>query len=605
MLLDRAAQTPDRRCYTAFAAGQWRDVSWRDFEGQARDLGLGLVSLGLKRGDAVAILGATRAEWSFTDLGAIAVGGVTVGLYPTLAPEGIGSMHYVIDHSDARWLFVESLAVLRDRIAPILGKIPRVERIVLWDWDAAAKRLDPRCISLDELSKAGRALHERDPALWRTAAEAARPEEVALLIYTSGTTGQPKGAMLSHGNVFALEESLAKVMPNRPEGESSVSFLPMAHAAERCVAHYARVRQGFATLYARSLETLLDDVAFGKPTIFGSVPRIFEKVYAKVKGTLASHSGFKGMVGRAAFRAGLDAWRAKQRGERPPLGTRLFAAIFQKRVGLPLRARFGGRCDYFVSGAAPIAVEILDFFAACGFATFEAYGLTETTAILTLNRIGAVRHGTVGKPIDGVEIRIAGDGEILAKGANVFRGYFKDPEATKEAFTDDGWFRTGDIGAFDNDGYLKITDRKKNILITAGGKNITPSNIENEVKASPLVSYCHLHADRRPFPVALVCLDPEQLARLAADRGLRGRTAADLKDEPEVRAVVQAAIDRANSISAQYEQIKKFAILPLEFSIDGGELTPSLKVKRKEVDRKYANVLDALYAERAPVAEAA
>ena len=417
-----------------------------------------------------------------------------------------------------------------------------------------------------------------------------------MLIYTSGTTGQPKGVMLSHGNVWSLQVAIERMLPTDETGTGhTVSFLPMAHAAERCIAHYARVRQGTSTQFARSFETLLEDLADAKPTRFGSVPRIFEKVNAKVQGELARATGVKGFVARTVYAGGIAAARARLRGERPTMKTRLLARVFDRKIGAPLRARFGGECAWFVSGAAPIAVEILEFFEACGFQTYELYGLTETTGILTGNQHDALCYGTVGKPISCVELRIAKDGEIQARGPNVFMGYFKDPTATADAFAD-GWFCTGDIGVLDADGYLKITDRKKNILVTAGGKNITPSNLENEVKNHPLVSYCHMHADKRAFPTALVCLDPEALRAFAREKGLVGATAAELKDDPIVRAEVQAAFDKANSGFAQYERIKKFAILPSEFSVDTGELTPTLKVKRKEVDRKYAAQLDALYA---------
>ena len=593
MFLERVAATPGRLAYSAFIGGSFKDFTWRDYEADARDFGLGLLELGLSRGEVVAILGATSREWAICDVGALGAGGVTVGLYPTLAPEGVGSMHYVIDHSEARFLAVESGKVLRERIEPILGKIPRVEHLILWECDGETRKLDPRVTSFAEVCARGRAAHQRDGQRWRVACESARPEEVALLVYTSGTTGQPKGAMLTHGNIFAMEESLARVVPLQAGEEHTVSFLPMAHAAERVVAHYGRIRQGYATRFARSMETLLADLADARPTLFGSVPRVFEKVFAQVQGKLASARGLQGIVARAAWRAGLESFRQRRRGEVPGLVTRLLAGIFEKKIAASVRAIFGGRCAWLMSGAAPIAVEILEFFDACGLRTYEAYGMTETSGLLTINCPEALRFGTVGKPMPGIEVRVAADGEIQARGPNVFKGYCKEPEATKAAFTDDGWYCTGDIGVFDNDGFLKITDRKKNILITAGGKNITPSNIENEVKAHPLISYCHLHADRRAYPVALICLDPAELKNLSEAKGLSG----PLHEHAAVRQVVQGAIDRANARFAQYEQIRKFAIVPAEFSMDSGELTPTLKVKRKVVDTKYATILDALYAE--------
>jgi len=595
MFLDRVEATPTRRAYSAWTQGAFRDYSFRDYEEQARNVGLGLLRLGLAPGDKVAILGQTRAEWAYCDIGAICVGGVTVGLYPTLLPEGIGSMEYILNHSGTRFLFVENAAVLREKIAPILRKIPEVSNIFLWDADDEARDLDPRISSLGELMRLGASAHADDRELFRREALSRKPSELALLIYTSGTTGQPKGAMLSHGNVWALQDSLSQILPPpEPGGGHTVSFLPMAHAAERCVAHYGRIKWGTATHFARSMESLLEDIAVARPTRFGSVPRIFEKVHAAVQGEIAKQVGYKGALARAIYQAGLEVGAAKRNGGNVGFSTRALGWLFEKKIGEPLRQRFGGQCEWFISGAAPIAVEILEFFDACGFKTYEAYGLTEATGILTANHPGSLKYGTVGKAIPNVEIAIASDGEILAKGPTVFQGYFKDEDATKDAL-DDGWLRTGDIGFLDDQGFLRITDRKKNILVTAAGKNITPSNIENEVKNHPLIAYCHLHADRRPFPTALICLDHEQLAAFAEERNLPGRTVAELKDHPAVLAEVQGAIDRANAAFASYERIKKFAIVPTEFSIDGGELTPTLKVKRREVEQKYASVLDRLY----------
>jgi long-chain acyl-CoA synthetase len=297
------------------------------------------------------------------------------------------------------------------------------------------------------------------------------------------------------------------------------------------------------------------------------------------------------------YAAGIAAGRAKRKCEALDPETQALAAAFDQQIAARVRARFGGRCTRLTSGAAPIAVEILELFDACGIPPYELYGMTESAGLLTGNTPQATRFGTVGRAFPGMEIRIADDGEILARGDNVFPGYFKDPEATAEALVD-GWLHTGDIGKLE-DGFLTITDRKKNILITAGGKNITPSNAEAEVKRDPFVSYCHMHADRRPYPTALVCIDPERLRAFAAAKGLPGTTAAELGDHPAVRARVQEAIDQANARLARYEQIRRFAVLPRELSIEGGELTPTLKVKRREVDRKYADVIEALYREPA------
>ncbi len=595
LFLDRVAATPDRRAFSSFRDGAWHDSTWRDFERMARAFGLGIEALGLRRGDTVAILGATRHEWVVSDIGALGVGAICVGLYPSLAPEGVGSLRYVIEHSEAKLLVVESAAVLEAKILPIVDKLPRIRHIVVWDGADEAKALDSRVVAFADVLAKGEAAHAADGAAWERACRIPSADDVAILVYTSGTTGEPKGAMLTHGSIVAMVKGVEKAHPREADELETVSFLPLAHVAERCVGFYGRINLGTATHFARSLETLLDDIAVAKPTVFGSVPRIFEKAYARVMGEVAKLDPPMQEMARQVIASGVRAAKMRRRGEELDAQTAMMAGIFEERMGGPVRARFGGRCKWFVTGAAPTAPEILEFFDACGMPTYEVYGMTETSGVISTNRPDALKYGTVGKALPGMEIRIADDGEILTKGALVFRGYFKDAAATAECMHD-GWFHTGDIGKLDDDGFLTITDRKKSVLITAGGKNITPSNIENEVKNDPLVSYCHLHADRRAYPVALVCLDPERLAALATDKGLSGTTAAELKDDPIVVAEVQKVIDRVNASFARYEQIRKFAILPRELSIEGGELTPTLKVKRKEVDARYAAVLDALYA---------
>ena len=593
MFLDRVARTPDARAWSAFTGGQWRDFTYGDYERSARAFGLGLLAAGLARGQAVAILGETGPEWAYCDIGAIGAGAVTVGLYPTLAPEGVGSMHYLLDHSEARVLCVESSATLEAKVAPILSKLPRVERIIVWRCDAAARALDRRVESLDDTLARGQALQARQPSVWRDACLAAQPADVAVLVYTSGTTGQPKGAMLTHRNIDAQTSAITAALGIQ-QADCGLSFLPMAHVAERCVAHYSRIRTGLATHYARSMATLLEDLSIAQPTIFGSVPRIFEKVYAGLEAEMAMLDPARRALAEQVLRAGVAAARARREGATVDPETQRLAGVFDQQLGARVRARFGGRCTRLTSGAAPIAVAILELFDACGMPTYELYGMTETAGLLTANAPGAVRYGTVGRALPGVEIRLADDGEILARGDNVFPGYFKDAAATAECLVD-GWLHTGDIGALDVDGYLTITDRKKNLLITAGGKNITPANVEAEVKRDPLISYCHLHADRRPYPTALVCLDPARLAAFAAEHSLAGTTGSDLHDDPTVRGRVQQAVDAANARLARYEQIRRFTILRAELSVDGGELTPTLKVKRREVDRKYHDAIDAMY----------
>ena len=560
LFLDRVAESADSRAWSSFVDGAWRDFTWRDYEQKARALGLGLVGAGLKRGDAVAILGETCGEWAASDVGAIGVGGVTVGLYPTLAPEGVGSMHYVLDHSEARFLLVESTATLRAKIAPILARLPRLERIVVWRCDDEARALDP-----------ARRVARRHP---RPRRSAPREPTLGVARRLPGGAARRRGPPHLHlGHDGAAEGgddhapqrrrpdgAIAQVLP-WAGGDGGLSFLPMAHAAERCVGHYNRIRIGAPTHYARAIETLLEDLAVARPVHFGSVPRIFEKVHAGVRGEIAKLEPPMRAMAERVYAAGLAAARARQRGEAVDPETQAMAAIFDQQIGARVRARFGGRCTRLVSGAAPIALEILELFDACGIPTYELYGMTETAGLLTANGPGAVRFGTVGRALPGVELRIADDGEILARGDNIFPGYFRDEAATRECLKE-GWLHTGDIGKLDDAGFLVITDRKKNILITAGGKNITPTNVEAEVKRDAFVSYCHLHADRRPYPTALVCVEPERLRAFAVEKGLPGTTAAELRHHPALRERVQAAVDEANARLARFEQIRRFEILP-------------------------------------------
>src|SRR5579859_7366327 len=447
--LDRVAASGPTRAWSAYADGAWQDATWDEYAGRARAFGLGLVAAGLKRGDAVAILGPTGPEWAFCDVGVIGAGGVSVGLYPTLAPEGVGSVEYVTNHCEARVLVVDSTATLKAKVAPILGRLPRVERIVVWRCDDEARALDRRVESLADVLARGEALHAKEPGAWRDACLAAKPEDVAVLVYTSGTTGQPKGAMITHRNIEAQSDALIAMLPWRA-GDSGLSFLPMAHVAEHCMVHYTRIRLGQPTHYARSLETLLDDFAVARPTQFGSVPRIFEKVFQGVRAEMAKLEPPMRAMAEKVYAAGLEAARAKREGREVPADVAPLAAIFDQQLGAKVRARFGGRCTRLTSGAAPIAVEILELFDACGMPAYELYGLTETTGMVTSNAPGATKLGTVGRASPGVEVRIADDGEILVRGATVFAGYFKDAQASGEAL-EGGWLHTGDIGKLDAD----------------------------------------------------------------------------------------------------------------------------------------------------------
>ncbi|MBI3072550.1 MAG: long-chain fatty acid--CoA ligase [Deltaproteobacteria bacterium] len=594
--------------------GVWRDTTWRDYHAEVERVAFGLLALGLAKGDAVAVLGETCHTWCLADLGTMLAGGVNVGIYATNTAKQCA---YILKDSRARVAFVQG----RDQLAKIVAEfreqsaekpvassrerngepdghggrtlpLPDLRTVIVWGEKLNGEAPTEFAITFDELLRRGDAHRSAHPNAIDERQDEVEPNDTALLIYTSGTTGPPKGAVLSHANVLSFQRAGVGIFDFRPDDMSFV-FLPMCHAAEHVVGFYGRIFHGIAGTFATSLETVITEVKDVRPTLFGSVPRIFEKVYAKVNTEVEKGSPVK----RAIFRWAVDVGRrvkAKERArEWVPPHLAVQHRVADKLVLRKVREAFGGRVRAFISGAAPISVDILEFFHACGMLVLEAYGLTEVSAVCTGNKIDDYRFGSVGKPIPGVDVRIAPDGEIIVKGPTVFSGYLNLKEATAEAIDGDGWFHTGDIGRFDSDGYLYITDRKKNLIVTAGGKNVAPANIENLVKADPIISQVIVHGDRRNFLTALVTVDKDEAARFAAANGF----AAGDMSHPKMRERVQKAIDAANAELARYEQVRKFVILQDDLSQESGELTPTLKVKRKVVEEKYRAVLDRMYAD--------
>jgi long-chain acyl-CoA synthetase len=576
-LLPRAVERYAERPAQRFRAGhEWVDVSYKELGRIVREVSLGLVDLGIEPGEKVAILAHTRPEWTQACFGLLTAGATLVTIYQTnSAPE----CQYVLEHSDSSAVFVEDGEQLA-KVREIEGDCPALRHVIVLD-PGDAELGD--AISLDDLRERDRG---HDEGEWEQRYEAVDPDDDCIYIYTSGTTGPPKGCVLTHGNYRAITDATAEET-SLEEGDCSYLFLPLAHSFAILI-QFATFDLGVTLAYwSRDPQQIIADLTAVNPSYFPSVPRMFEKIY-----TLAtSHAPDKDQL-RKAVEVGVEVRQLQQRGEEVPEDLQRAFDASEEALYKNVRGLFGTNIGECVSGAAPIAPEILEFFYACGVPVMEGYGMTETATVATVNRPDDFRFGSVGKALPGVEVRIADDGEVLVKGPNVFQGYYKNEEGTEEVLRD-GWLHTGDLGRLDDDGFLYITGRKKDIIITAGGKNITPANLENQLKESRWISQAVVVGDRRPYLIALITLDPEEAPAFAEKHGL---AVEDLPESEEMRAEVQKVVDEANSLVGPVEQIKRFEILPHDLSQETGELTPTLKVKRNVVREKYADVIEAVYA---------
>ncbi len=609
LFLARVARDPGRVAFRSKDPGGWRPTTWRSFAALAEALASWLIAEGRTPGEKLCIVGSTRAEWCVTDIAGHLAGAVTLGAYPTLtAPQ----LAYIVDHADAVVVAAEGaedLAKLRAQRAAL----PKVRRVLLWDHEGQDLGDDGWVVPL---AKALETVPHGDALAARRGSR--RAEDTAIIVYTSGTTGPPKGAMISHANILAVLRHQRATL-RFEEDDVSFAFLPMAHVAERILGFYGRVDAGIETCFASSIPKVLSEVQEVRPTLFGSVPRVFEKAYARVQAQVDGAHPVRQRLFRWAEATGREVVRRWQSGERIPPWLRAQHALADRLVFSKLRAVFGGRVRHMVTGAAPIAPEILSFFWAAGFRIYEVYGMTESTVVTHANRPGSVRLGSVGRALPFVEERLAEDGEILLRGPMVFQGYYKNDAATRETIDDEGWLHTGDIGEHDADGYLRIRDRKKHVIITAGGKNLTPANIEQTLKAAdPLLGHVHVHGDRRPYLVALVTVGSAEAVDWAERQGLAPKGEADairtalaenpleappgldaqmqrVTASPALRERVVAAVRAANGHLARVETIKRVALLDRELSVAEEELTPTLKVKRKAVEAKHAALFDRLY----------
>jgi long-chain acyl-CoA synthetase len=575
-----AKQYADRPALRQKRDGQWHDVSYAEVGEAVSEIGRGLIALGIEPGERVCILCNTRPEWTYCDFAISAAGATVVPIYPTNSPD---ECEWVAGNSEARAVVCEDASQVA-KIVAVRERLPNLHTIIVID--PAGDVAD--AVALDEVRERGRGVEE---SALEERATAVTPEDAFTFIYTSGTTGPPKGCVLSHGNyrdVLNMCETIDVVRNN----ESVYLFLPLAHAFALLIQLLTVDVGGTIAYFGGDPKQIVPELSETKPTYFPSVPRIFEKIY-----TLASTS-IKEKISEEQFDAmvalGVKVRELQARGDPVPPELQKPFDEADEQVFAGVRAIFGGRVRQAVTGAAPIAKEILEFFYAAGVPVLEGYGMTETATVATYSTIEDHKFGTVGRVLPGVEARIADDGELLLKGANIFGGYYRNDDASFGAIVD-GWLHTGDLGSIDDDGYVSITGRKKDIIITAGGKNLTPANIENDLKQSRWISQAVMYGDRRPFPVALITLDPEEIGPWAKEHGLSEDPAA-LAQEPKVRELIQGVLDKVNERYAQVEQVKKFAILDHDLSQETGELTPTLKVKRNVVNEKYADLFDSLYA---------
>ncbi len=578
-LRHHAVERPQATAYARKAGGEWVTTTWAELDAEVSQAARALIALGVPVGGTVGILGFNRPEWTLSYLGAMAAGAVPVGIYQTCAPNQVG---YVADHAEMRAIVVENEEQWR-KVQAVRGELPVLEHVVMMG--GAEVPDDDLALGWREFMARG---GEAEEEAFAERLAGLRPDQLATLIYTSGTTGTPKGVMLSHANIFDTARICHGLHGLRGD-DRTLSYLPLAHIAEQMISIHLALYSGFSVYYAESIEKLAVNLGETEPTIFFGVPRVWERIHAGVAGKLETAPALRRRLARWALDAGARAAEARFAGGPGPawwqrLADRLVLSRIRSALGM-------GKIRLAASGAAPIRRDVLDFFAAIGVAIYEVYGLSETCGPGTWNHAGVSKLGTVGPVLPEVELRIAGDGEVLFRGPNIFQGYFKSPEETAEALEDDGWFHTGDLGALDGDGFLSITGRKKELIITSGGKNIAPTGIEAALKRIDLVGEAVVIGDARKFLSALFTLEEEAAGRFAAEHGIEG----SIHDEPRLREELQRSVDEVNATFARVESIREFRVLPRGFSVGEGELTPTLKLRRRQIAEKWAEVIEEIY----------
>jgi len=586
--------------------GSWKEYTFKEFYQECRLASFGLMGLGIKPGDKVALLSNSRVEWSLSDMAILGAKGVTVPIYASNTPDDV---IYIVRHCEARVIILEDskqLQKILDKQVEQPGCLPLVEKIIVFEpsamrfaaqYNESAKHV----ITFQALKELGRREEAKEPTRFEQNLTSAKPEDLITICYTSGTTGVPKGVMITHDNIMSVLEDCVALLGTywKPEREVVLSFLPFSHVIGK-VESLAIHTFGWRQAFAENIDQLMTNIAEIKPTVLFSVPRIFEKAYNRLFEMMDTGPAIKKQLFQKAMQAGRNYYAAIWAKKRPSLKDTVEYQLAKALVFRKITQRFGGRLQFSLCGGAPLPREIGEFFQIVGIKILEGYGLTETSAPVTLNTPSESKFGAVGKPLSEVTIKVAEDGEILVKSRKVFKAYFKMDEETNQVLKS-GWFHTGDIGHIDSDGFLHITDRKKDLIITSGGKNIAPQKIENIAKSQKLISQFVVHGDRRHYLTALVTLDRDQIIRYAHENQILFSEYAELIKNPKILALTQKVIDEINKQLASFETIKKFVILPNEFTVDSGELTPSLKVRRNFINKKYHAELDSMYADSSRV----
>jgi long-chain acyl-CoA synthetase len=570
--------------------GLWHDISWNDYYKMATHVGSALISMGLEKGDCVSIIGDNCPEWVVIDMAVQCAGGVAVGVYATNAwPQ----VEYVIQNSESKFFFVENEEQL-DKWLSFRDNVPHLKKVIVWDLEGLRHFEDPMVMTYEEILELGKEVYGRNPQLIEKRMDEVKPEDVSMLIYTSGTTGPPKGAMLTHRNLTWMGRAITSDNPMYPKDEV-MSFLPLCHVFEQLFSVLGHITHGFTVNFIESLDTVTDNMIEISPSVGYAVPRIWEKYYSAIYIRMSDATWFKRIVFFLALKIGRQRATLNMNFKPVPFHLELLYRLAYFAVFRKLKERLGfERMRIAYSGAAPISPDVLHFFQSIGVNLVEGYGQTEGTGVTCVSRIGRVKFGTVGPPLTGTEVKIAEDGEILVRSPSVFKGYFKNPEATAETVKD-GWLYSGDVGEIDEDGFLRITDRKKDIIVTAGGKNITPQYIENKLKFSPYINDAVVIGDRRKFLSCLIMIDEDNVVKFAQDHKVQFSTYKDLTKAPEIIKLIQGEMDKVNETLSRVEQVKKFTILPKKLYEEDGEVTPTMKVKRKYVNEAFKDLIEAMY----------
>ncbi|HUT53162.1 MAG TPA: long-chain fatty acid--CoA ligase [bacterium] len=584
-----AGERPGRTLFKNKEGGEWRDVAWSEVADAVKDIGNGFLSLGLQAGERVAILAENRLDWIYADLGLLAAGAVVVTIYPSNLPHEV---EYIVSHSGSRFIVISGQGQYQ-KLADRKETMPALTKIISLD---ALDDPAPDVISLSKLRELGREVKAGKPNALKERTAALKPDDLCTMVYTSGTTGPPKGAMITHGNILAVHEAIDKILKLDQDSDMTLSILPYAHVYERIGGIFNAIFASITIAIGEGLDKIAANVAEIRPTLILGAPRLYEKMYAGIQKNIAASSPTKQKIFAWAMGVGKEVGPYKLASKPLPLGLKLKYALADKLVFSTIKQKFGGRIRFFVSAAAPISKDIIEFFHALDILIIEGWGMTETSAPSTINRPDCVRFGSVGQVLPGTEVKIAADGEVMVRGPNVFMGYYSKDGPIRDEFADDGWFHTGDIGRIDDDGFLYITDRKKDIIITAGGKNISPQNIENILKTDLYISEALVFGDRMKFLSAIITLDEEAAIAWAQKEGIAFKDFAELSQKPETKKMIETRISVLNRNLPKHETIKKIQILDRQFQQDLGEITPTMKLKRKVLNQKFGKVFEQMYA---------